>query len=134
MIRRPPRSTLRLTTLSLHDALPIYSVEGLTPQYAAPEQFDDAFGATDDRTDVYQLGAVCYELFTGRPPFDGETASVPRSVLEAEPQPPSEFASLPPALDDVLLTALATEKADRYDDIVYFRDDLRDCYERVRSE
>jgi hypothetical protein len=102
------------------------SVEGLSPQYAAPEQFSDEFGSTDDLTDVYQLGAVCYELFTGRPPFDGKPAEAMHRALYEAPTPPSEIAALPPALDDVLLTALAKEKADRYDDIVYLRDDLRD--------
>jgi serine/threonine protein kinase len=107
------------------------SVEGLSPQYAAPEQFSDEFGPADDLTDVYQLGAVFYELFTGRPPFEGDPTSVMRSVIEGRPTPPSEVADPPPALDDVLLTALATAKADRYDDIVYLRDDLRDLSERV---
>jgi hypothetical protein len=102
------------------------SVEGLSPQYAAPEQFDDAYGATDDVTDVYQLGAVCYALFTGRPPFTGSPTAVMRAVLDERPTPPSELAAVPPGVDDVLLTALATEKADRYDSVVYLRDAFRD--------
>jgi hypothetical protein len=39
-------------------------------------------------------------------------------------------ADVPPALDDVLLTALATEKADRTDSVVYVRDALQELYER----
>jgi hypothetical protein len=102
------------------------SVEGLSPQYAAPEQFDDEYGSTDDVTDIYQLGAVFYDLFTGRPPFEGPPARVMNWVLTEEPEPPSEVANLPQGLDDVLTTALATEKAERYESVLYLRDDLQD--------
>jgi len=101
------------------------SVEGLSPQYAAPEQFDDAFGSADDLTDVYQLGAVSYELFTGRPPFEGAPANAMRKVLNEPPMPPSEIADVPEELDEVLLTALAKEKEDRYDSVLYIRDALQ---------
>ncbi|QGX94704.1 hypothetical protein EI982_07795 [Haloplanus rallus] len=106
------------------------SVEGLSPQYAAPEQFDTDRGAADDITDVYQLGAVLYELFTGRPPFEGDPTGVMHRVLNEEPTPPSEVADVPPALDDVLLTALATAKVDRYDSVLYLRDAFRDLSDR----
>jgi serine/threonine protein kinase len=106
------------------------SVEGLSPGYAAPEQFDADYGPADDHTDIYQLGAVFYHLFTGRPPFEGDSTRVMRAVLDDRPTPPSVVADVPAALDDVLLTALAKDKADRYDDIVYLRDDLRDLYDR----
>jgi outer membrane protein assembly factor BamB len=101
------------------------SVEGLSPQYAAPEQFDEEYGAADDLTDVYQLGAVLYELFTGRPPFEGKPAKVMHRVLHESPTPPSDVADVPEALDDVLLTALATEKGDRYESVLYLRDALQ---------
>lgn len=107
-----------------------HSIEGLSPQYAAPEQFDQDRGVADNVTDIYQLGAVLYELFTGRPPFEGRPTEIMQSVLATEPQPPSSLVEgdLPPALDDILMKALATSKGDRYDDIVYLRDDLRDLY------
>ena len=98
------------------------SVEGLSPHYAAPEQFDEEYGRTDDRTDIYQLGAVFYELFTGQPPFEGSPTAVMQSVLHEQPTPPSEIADLPPALDEILLTALAKQKAERYEAVIYLRD------------
>ncbi|WP_251342402.1 PQQ-binding-like beta-propeller repeat protein [Haloplanus halophilus] len=101
------------------------SLEGLSPQYAAPEQFDEAYGSTDDMTDVYQLGSVFYDLFVGRPPFEGTATKVMRRVLDEEPTPPSEVADVPPELDEVLLTALAKEKADRYDGVLLLRNALR---------
>ncbi len=101
------------------------SVEGLSPGYAAPEQFDEEYGEADDVTDVYQLGAVLYELFTGEPPFEGKPAKAMHRVLHEEPTPPSAVADVPEALDDVLLTALSKEKADRYESVLYLRDGLR---------
>jgi Flp pilus assembly protein TadB len=105
------------------------SIEGLSPHYAAPEQFDEEFGSTDDITDVYQLGAVFYELFTGRPPFEGQATKVMRAVLDDEPNPPSEYANLPDQIDEILLTALATDKQDRYEHVLYLRDDLQDLWD-----
>lgn len=101
------------------------SVEGVSPQYAAPEQFDGEYGPVDDMTDVYQLGAVLYELFTGRPPFEGEPTQVMRAILEDQPTPPSEVKpSVPSAVDEILLPALAKEKNERYDSVIYIRDAL----------
>lgn len=105
------------------------TVEGMSMAYAAPEQFDEEYGPTDDITDIYQLGAVFYELFTGRPPFEGEPFKLVDTIKSDQPTPPSEIADVPEALDDVILTALAKEKDDRYDDIVYLRDDLQDLFD-----
>jgi len=105
------------------------SIDGLTVEYAAPEQFDDDYGATDDITDVYQLGAVFYELFTGRPPFEGQPFEVIDQLKNDQPAPPSELANVPEALDDVLLTALAKQKTDRYDNVAYLRDALEEIFD-----
>jgi tetratricopeptide (TPR) repeat protein len=101
------------------------SVEGLSPHYAAPEQFDDD-APTDKRTDIYQLGAVFYELFTGQQPFEGDTRTVVNAVLSEDPTPPSEIVDVPAGLDDVLLTAMAKDRDDRYESILYLRDALRE--------
>ncbi|MDB2242711.1 protein kinase domain-containing protein [Halorubrum ezzemoulense] len=108
------------------------SVEGMSINYAAPEQFDDEYGQTDDITDVYQLGAVLYKLFTGRPPFRGQPFKVVNMVKTDRPTPPSEIAEVPEGLDDILLTALAKEKDNRYDDIVYLRDDLQELFDNLK--
>jgi len=107
-------------------------VEGLSPQYSAPEQFDDDYGSTDDVTDVYQLGAVFYELVTGRPPFEGSPAAVMHQVLHDDPVPPSDVADVPPELDDVLSTALARERSDRYESVLYLRDALQRLFDGGR--
>ena len=110
------------------------SIEGFSPQYAAPEQFDDEYGSTDDITDIYQLGAVFYELFTGQPPFDGKPFKVIGKVKSQSPTPPSDIAAVPAELDDILLTALAKSKADRYDNIVYLRDELQSLFDTTLEE
>ena len=101
------------------------SVEGFSPHYAAPEQFDDSYGAVDDLIDVYQLGAVFYELFTGRPLFEGQPAMLMNRVLNEWPNRPSAVADVPPELDDVLMPALAKQKEERYESVLYLRDELQ---------
>lgn len=104
-----------------------HALEGLSPHYAAPEQFDEKFGQTDERTDIYQLGAVCYKLFTGQPPFSGSTTNVMQKVLTKQVTPPSEVnTALPSEVDDIVATALSKEKSDRYESVLYFRDHLAD--------
>jgi Serine/threonine protein kinase len=116
--------------LSKHMLEHSQSVTGLSPQYAAPEQFDpEQFGATDTVTDVYQLGAVFYELFTGQPLFDGETYEIINKVQSETPSPPSQKADLPQGLDNILLQAVATDKQDRYEDIILLRNDLLELWD-----
>ena len=105
------------------------SADGITVAYAAPEQFGEGDGRADDITDIYQLGAVFYELFTGQPPFDGQPFEVIDSIKTDRPTPPSAIAAVPDTLDEILLTALAKEKADRYDDIIYLRDALQELFD-----
>lgn len=83
-----------------------------TPAYMSPEQ---ARGRpTDARADVYSLGALTYELLTGRPPFDGGDLSALLSRTPASrPQPVSPAHGLPSAVDRVLARALAFQPADR---------------------
>ena len=102
------------------------SIEGISPTYAAPEQFDaEKYGKRDDRTDIYQLGNLVYALLTGEPPFSGPSASVLQSVLQEDPTPPSEInADLSESVDEVVLKALEKRKDDRYESVVIFRQEL----------
>jgi hypothetical protein len=106
--------------LSTHLLEHSQGTEGFSPAYAAPEQFDGTRDPVDHVTDIYQLGAVCYELFTGHLPSSAESGRF------EQPAPPSEVADVPAALDEVLLTALATDKTDRYEHVLYLRDALQD--------
>jgi serine/threonine protein kinase len=105
------------------------SIEGLTPTYAAPEQLDpNEYGSVDDQTDVYQIGVIAYELLTGTVPYDRDNpAGTITAILSGDPTPPTEHnPELPPEIDDIVLTAMAKEKEDRYESVLYLRDALRE--------
>lgn len=108
------------------------SVEGLSPEYAAPEQFDaDSYGAPDDMTDIYAIGAVVYASLTGNPPFVGASSAVMQGVLTEAPDPPSETVDdLPDGTDAVILKALAKNKDARYESVLDLRRDLETLLER----
>lgn len=95
-----------------------------TAQYFSPEQARGE--AVDARTDLYSTGVVLYELLTGRPPFQGETAvaTAYQHVSEA-PTPPSRLnPAVTPALDAVVLHALAKDRFERFQTAGDFRHDL----------
>lgn len=87
-----------------------------TPVYMAPEQAAGRIDAIDARTDVYGLGAMLYEILTGRPPFGiGDTMTTLRRVVNEPPDPPRQHVpATPPALEAVCLKALAKRPEDRY--------------------
>jgi serine/threonine-protein kinase len=87
-----------------------------TPEYMAPEQ---ARGdEIDERSDVYAAGVMLYQLLTGTTPFGGTTPlSVLTAHLTANPVPPRERAperSISPALEAVVMSALAKHPDERY--------------------
>ena len=81
--------------------------------YMAPEQMS---GVTDHRVDIYQLGVCLYWMSTGRPPcHDSDPARVWQMRLAGEITPPTQLvANYPAALEEIVLTALATDPEDRW--------------------
>jgi serine/threonine-protein kinase len=82
--------------------------------YAAPEQIERK--PVDGRTDLYALGCVLHECLSGRPPFDAvtEASMLHAHLVEPPPRLTDVRPDLPHAIDDVIATALAKAKEDRY--------------------
>jgi eukaryotic-like serine/threonine-protein kinase len=95
-----------------------------TAQYLSPEQ---ARGENvDARSDVYSTGCLLYELLTGHPPFTGDSpvAVAYQHVREMAPPPSSANPDVPPALDAIVMKALAKNPANRYQTAAEMRADL----------
>jgi serine/threonine protein kinase len=85
-----------------------------TPAYMSPEQA--AGDAVDNRTDIYSLASVLFEMLTGDPPFAGPTVASMTSqrLTEAAPRLRSRAPDIPPAVDEAVAKALAREAGDRF--------------------
>ena len=97
----------------------------LDPRYAAPEYFDSQYGAIDHATDIYQLGAVLYHMFTGKPPYAGEFQQVREDVLTEEPPAPSTIVDgVPSTIDEIVTKAMARQKLTRYETVEHLQQEL----------
>jgi serine/threonine-protein kinase len=98
-----------------------------TPAYMAPEQARGDLAAIDERTDVYGLAAILYEVLTGRAPFGGSTANEVMHRVETQPpvRPSALFPETPDELEAICLKGLAKRKEDRYPTATALRDAVR---------
>jgi len=105
----------------LKDASPLATVAGVpigTPGYMSPEQALGNLDEVDERSDVYALGAILYQLLTGRAPFEGNTAlDVIKAVVRGKSRPVEEVEpDCPAELTDIARRAMKMDRADRYAD------------------
>src|SRR6185369_10283242 len=87
-----------------------------TPHYMSPEQ---ALGKSlDYRADIYSVGVIMYEVFTGRVPFEAESfMGILTKHITAQPLPPQAAApdrNIPEEVEEMILRAMAKEPSDRY--------------------
>jgi tetratricopeptide (TPR) repeat protein/tRNA A-37 threonylcarbamoyl transferase component Bud32 len=98
-----------------------------TPLYMSPEQVEGRSKDISPRTDVYSLGAILYEILTGRPPHVGETLmEIYGRIVRQDPLPPKKLnARVSDDLQTVALKALDKDPQRRYASARAFADDLR---------
>lgn len=119
-----------------------FPAEAGTPVYMAPEMADGARERLGPRTDVYLLGAILYELLTGRPPHASERSEPLHAVLlrasRNEVVPPRDAAPrdvfVPEDLSRACLRALATDPAARPGDALAFAEEVRRCQNAAAAE
>jgi len=95
-----------------------------TAAYISPEQAQGQ--SVDERTDLYSLGVVMFEMLTGRPPFIAENslALASQHVLNDPPIPSALNGAVPPQLDAVVLRALAKRPEARFESAAEMREEL----------
>jgi serine/threonine protein kinase len=89
-----------------------------TPAYMSPEQVMGDIESMGPPCDIYSLGAILYELLTGRPPFVGPSMAVFGRVMSEEPKAPGELRpGVDPKLEAICLRCLAKSPAERWPDM-----------------
>jgi ligand-binding sensor domain-containing protein/tRNA A-37 threonylcarbamoyl transferase component Bud32 len=101
-----------------------------TPDYMSPEQAQGL--KVDQRTDIYSLGIILYEMVTGRVPFEAETplAVILKHLNDPLPLPTSIKPDLSPAIERVLLKALAKAPDDRFASVA----ELHEAWKKALAE
>jgi serine/threonine-protein kinase len=107
-----------------------------TPHYMSPEQ---ALGKPLDlRADIYSVGVIMYELFTGKVPFEAESfMGILTKHITTQPTPPRQAAperEIPPSIEAVILRALAKEPEERYQSMAEMATELAAIAAEVAPE
>ena len=123
-------------------APPEHTLQGVvkgTPSFLAPEQAAGRNDLVGPQTDVYGLGAILYEILSGRPPFSGSSiAAILELIGNSDPEPPTALVpGVPTALESVCLRAMAKSPSDRHSSAGELADEvqrwLAEAAERSRA-
>ena len=99
------------------------TITSFTPHYAAPEQINGR--VKDERTDIWQLGVILYELVTGILPFNGDSmVEIGMNIATKDPKCPSEIIPDAKVIDRVVMKCLQKDPAKRYQCVLEFQKDL----------
>jgi len=94
-----------------------------TPEYLSPEQAQAE--DLDHRTDIYALGAMLFEMMTGRVPFDAEASvEILKQKVFEDPPSPTDHAPVAPTMEKIILRAMATDRENRFDNALEMFDAL----------
>jgi serine/threonine-protein kinase len=122
-----PGSTQNPDGPAAHASATDNSVIG-TPCYMSPEQARGDRAKLDERSDVFLLGSVLYEILTRRPPYSSadrtETLSLAACGAFPAPRKLAKESAIAPELERIILRAMAKSPADRYASVALLRDDL----------
>jgi len=105
-----------------------------TLSYMSPEQLQDS-AMVDHRADIFSLGVVFYEIYTGQLPFEGESmGKTIMNILSQEPTPPlSHNPKLRPELNTLILRMLHKRRGERYQQMTDVANDLRQLLQKIES-
>jgi len=111
-------------------AVIVPTLTGFSLSYAAPEQVSpQKYGDTDQRTDIYQLGTLFFELMTGRVPFEGdEIGRVSSRIASEEPTRPSEINPEAGEVEPIILKCIEKDPAMRYQSAAELIADLENYF------
>ena len=104
-----------------------------TVKYMSPEQLRDT--KVDERTDIWSLGVVLYEMLTGSTPFEAPTTNETVAAILAPQRSPLKFPDgIPKQLQDIVSKALEKEREDRYQTVAKFATDLNRLRARLQGQ
>ena len=98
-----------------------------TPSYMSPEQFTGQ--TVDQRSDIFSVGVILYQLLTGEKPFVGSIATIMHKVLKESPINPSALnVQVPVGFDAIVSKAVAKRPEDRFQSAAEFSEAIRETY------
>ncbi|WP_437872898.1 AAA family ATPase [Sorangium sp. So ce363] len=142
LLLNPTTGEVKITDLGIASRIPrelqhlehAGLIEG-TLAYMAPEQTGRMNRWIDERTDLYSLGVVFYEMLTGALPFQASdpVAWVYCHIAQKPPPPSALVPSIPPLLSEAVLKLLSKAAEERYQSAAGLRHDLDECFARWRA-